>query len=60
MKKDFPGFLFECIPAKDIRTKKAREAAPEIQGLLDSGYKVRSSLKEKTEHLIDLLNNHLR
>ena len=28
-------YLFFCIPAKDIRTKEARKATEEIEGLLD-------------------------
>lgn len=43
----FPEFHFECIPAKDIRTKHAREASVEVTGLLDDKLVVRPQVSAR-------------
>lgn len=40
-KEAYPEYLFVCIPAKDIRTKEARNATDEVEGLLDKNYSVK-------------------
>lgn len=35
LNQEYPGFHFFAIQANDIRTKKARPAVPEVEGLLD-------------------------
>jgi len=40
-RQKFPEYYFSCIPAKDIRNKKARKATEKIEGLLDDNYVVK-------------------
>src|SRR5262249_17267335 len=41
----FPNFLIDCIPAPDIRTKKATPARAEKKGLLNSSTELDPALK---------------
>ena len=43
---NYPEYFFVCIPAKDIRTKKARKSTEDVEGLLDENY----SIKPEYEH----------
>jgi len=45
LEAEFPNFYFACIPAKDIRTKPARNGTEAVEGLLDS------KLVLKAEHI---------
>ncbi|WP_223594517.1 ATP-dependent nuclease [Pseudomonas sp. A-R-19] len=59
LQKEFPEYFFACIPAKDIRTKPAREATEEVLGLLDSKRKIKPEYTNSTALLFDELNNHM-
>ena len=37
--KEFPSYLFQVIPADDVRNKEKAKARPAIEGLVDSGGK---------------------
>lgn len=56
----FPTFFFRCIPAKDIRTKAARNSSQEVLGLLDSNLILKSEYRDATADIFDELNQHLR
>ncbi|MFK1574090.1 ATP-dependent nuclease [Pseudomonas aeruginosa] len=59
LEKEFPNYLFACINAKDIRTKPARPATDEVQGLLDRRQAIKQEHIEKTALLFDALNQHM-
>jgi hypothetical protein len=44
----FPTYFFRCIPAKDIRTKPAREAVDEVSGLLDAKLALKDEYRDET------------
>lgn len=60
LKTNFPDFYFDCIPAKDIRTKPARKATEEIAGLLDSKMTVRPEFVEPMKAMLSGLSGHMR
>ena len=59
LRKVFPEFLFECIPAKDIRTKPSRNATEEVVGLLDSNLTLKSEFAEPLKVLFETLSAHM-
>lgn len=59
LKKSFPDFYFACIPAKDIRTKPAREATEEIAGLLDTKRRVKPQFVESMKIMLSSLSGHM-
>lgn len=46
LSKDYPDYHFVCIPANDVRTKKATVAKEEILGLLDNKREIREEFKK--------------
>jgi len=59
LEKEFPSYLFACINAKDIRTKPAREATEEVEGLLDTKKIIKKEHVASTSNLFDALNQHM-
>lgn len=59
LKKDFPDFYFDCIPAKDIRTKPARKATEEVAGLLDSKMTIKAEFVEPMTAMLSGLSSHM-
>lgn len=59
LKKAFPNFYFDCIPAKDIRTKPARPSTGKVDGLLDIDMTVRPELTGTTKIKLESLFSHL-
>lgn len=55
----FPTYFFRCIPAKDIRTKPAREAVDEVSGLLDAKLSLRDEYRDATATLLSELSKHM-
>ena len=45
LNREFPEYSFFVIPAEDVRTKRARDAQPEVQGLVEHG-QLREEYKE--------------
>jgi len=60
LSEDYPDFHFACIPAKDIRTKKAVKAREKIEGLLDDKNEtVRPEHANEMRNLMNLANEYL-
>jgi predicted ATP-dependent endonuclease of OLD family len=59
LKKQFPAYYFACIQAKDIRTKPARIAVPEVQGLLDDKRNLKPEFYDGVKNLLQALNDHM-
>lgn len=59
LKNEFPDFHFECIPAKDIRTKEARKATEEVLGLLDSQMSLRAEFADPVRDMLSRLSEHM-
>ena len=57
--KAFPEYFFVCIPAKDIRTKPARKAVDEVEGLLDSEKYIKPEYTDSMAQLFDSLTHHM-
>lgn len=57
--ESFPDYRFECIPAKDVRTKDPVKARPEIVGLLDKEGNLRAEYAAATAAAITRLAGHL-
>ena len=57
--KEFPKYFFDCIPAKDIRTKLARSATEEVAGLLDEKLRLKPEYREALEKLFTGLAAHM-
>ncbi|MFN4236871.1 MAG: ATP-dependent nuclease [Vogesella sp.] len=57
---DFPDFHFACIPAKDIRTKKARKATEEVNGLLNKELNLKHEYLDEVRKLFNELSQHMR
>jgi len=55
----FPEYRFECIPAADIRTKKAQPPREEKLGLLDDKYHIREEHREPTAELLHRSKEYL-
>jgi len=54
----FPEYLFGCIPADDIRTKRARDLQA-VRGLLDEKYEVRDEYRQSAADLMRRVNAYL-
>ncbi|WP_249605474.1 ATP-binding protein [Chromobacterium sp. IRSSSOUMB001] len=59
LEAEFTEFLFVCIPAKDIRTKPARKATDEVQGLLDEDLKLKDEYVIQLKALFESLSRHM-
>lgn len=59
LRKEFPDFYFDCIPAKDIRTKPARNATEEVAGLLDAKMMVKPEFVESLKIMLSSLSGHM-
>ncbi|MFS6938021.1 ATP-dependent nuclease [Neisseria animaloris] len=60
LREEFPDYKFEIIPADDVRTKPAREAVGEKQGLLDTEKRLQEQHREEMNSIFDSLNEYLR
>lgn len=60
LRKSFPRYFFNCIPAADIRTKPARKASEPISGLLDEKLTVRPEFVEPLKTILSAVSTHLR
>ncbi len=58
--KKFPDYFFTSIPAKDVRTKRARKATPEVVGLLDTTSRLRPEHVSDVERLFSALEAYLQ
>ena len=54
-RESYPDYFFACIPAKDIRTKEARKATDEIDGVLDQNYVIRPEHEEAMRNFAEKL-----
>jgi len=59
LKTEFPSFFFECIPAKDIRTKPVRRALEAVDGLLDANLLIKDEHKVEVVELFRRLDVHM-
>lgn len=59
-RKFYPEYLFVCIPAKDIRSKEARKATDEVEGLLNRNFSIIPEYEERTRELAFQLTKHHR
>ena len=59
LKKEFPDFHFDCIPANDIRTKPARDGKGEVAGLLDLDLIINPQFRKPMEEMLNGLSKHL-
>jgi predicted ATP-dependent endonuclease of OLD family len=59
LNNEFPDFYFDCIPAKDIRTKEARRATEEVFGLLDPKKSLRAEFVDPMRDMLSRLSQHM-
>lgn len=59
LKNEFPDFFFDCIPAKDIRTKAARKPTEEVFGLLDPQMSLREEFFGPMRDMLLRLSQHM-
>ena len=59
LNNEFPDFYFDCIPAKDIRTKEARRATEEVFGLLDPQKSLRAEFVDPMRDMLSRLSQHM-
>jgi AAA15 family ATPase/GTPase len=59
LKNRFPDYFFDCIPAKDIRTKPARKATDAVEGLLDEKLDIKPEFVEPLKKLFTSLSDHM-
>lgn len=59
LRASFPEYHFECIPAKDIRTKPARHASEEVVGLLDDKRNIRPEYVDSMKDMFMALSVHM-
>jgi energy-coupling factor transporter ATP-binding protein EcfA2 len=60
LRRDFPGYHFDAIPADDVRTKPARQATHTVVGLLDDqNQAVRPEHVSATRALFEKANQYL-
>ena len=57
VKKMFPEFCIEAIPANDVRTKPKRTGKKEVIGLLDTGNCIRPEFVEETKAIFCTVKN---
>lgn len=60
LKDKFLHYNFQIIPADDIRTKEAREAVDEKQGILDKNRTIQEKYREDMNLIFDRLNEYLK
>ncbi len=53
LQQQFPNYLFEVIPANDVRTKDARRQRVEVIGLLDEKHLIRENFKQEAINLFE-------
>ncbi len=53
LQQQFPNYLFEVIPADDVRTKNATRQRVEVIGLLDKKYLIREIFKQETINIFE-------
>lgn len=58
LKEQFPEYGFEIIPADDIRTKPARDAVAEKQGLLNKDKVLQEHYRDDMSNIFDSLNEY--
>lgn len=59
LKAEFPQYLFETIPADDIRTKPARPAVQSVRGLLNENHSIRAEHFVSMQLLLEDVNYYL-
>jgi predicted ATPase len=59
LEKSFPNFVFEVIPADDVRSKSKRGTQPEVLGLVDEDGSLREVFKEKTIEIFNRIREAL-
>jgi predicted ATP-dependent endonuclease of OLD family len=59
LSKEFPDYFFDCIPAKDIRTKPARKSTDEVSGLLDEKLTLKGEFADALNELFYRLSKHM-
>lgn len=57
---DFPDYQFVCIPAADVRDKKARKAVDAKAGLVDSSLVLKDQHRESTRQLFEGVSAYLK
>lgn len=55
----YPGYKFLCIPMDDVRTKPARNARPEKQGLLDEHMSLRVDMREAVTRVFNQIRTYM-
>lgn len=55
LKREFPGFIFFTIPAKDVRDKDEVEARPPVEGLLQNARVLREEYRERMLSIFEAL-----
>lgn len=59
LKSDFPEYFFATIPADDIRTKAARSASAQVEGLLDEKLSVKPQYMDAAKEMFTALAEHM-
>lgn len=59
LESEFPQFFFGCIAAKDIRTKPARGASAQVEGLLDENLLIKPEFVDSTRQLLGKLSAYI-
>jgi AAA15 family ATPase/GTPase len=59
LKKRFPDYFFEEIPAADIRTKAARPATGQVEGLVDQNLNLNPEFSDAVSGLFSRLSSHM-
>lgn len=59
LEKEFQNYFFECIPAKDIRTKAAEPARDKVDGLLGENKTIKEEYKQPVSDIFSRLNSHM-
>lgn len=59
LRQKYPKFHFDCIPAKDIRTKPARAPVGAVVGLLDDRLQLRPEHADAMRRLLVSLSAHM-
>lgn len=60
LKKKFPKFHFECIPAKDIRTKSRKNEVDPVDGILDEKLKLKKEFESDMREIFSNLSKHMQ
>lgn len=59
LQKEFLDYRFFTIPAKDVRTKKARKEITAVEGLVDGGGSLRSEFHDPMKELFTQINGFM-